>query len=216
MQNNVAIWDWSDLGNRNLKKLIILIYFNIRNSQMKNNLFILLIALTAIGFYACSGSGKNGSTDRTTTAIAKQPIDTADTRLAKHLSVFCNSQVEAAQLAANKASTQNVKVFAKQNAQLYSGLSNYLNQISENYTVKLPAELSATAKENLQNLEAIKGPSFDHAYLLQMLKDHNTMIREYNAAKNIQCVPLKTFVLSNQSTIIKQAYALSDLKDKTP
>lgn len=129
---------------------------------------------------------------------------------------FVNSQVEAAQLAANKASTQNVKVFAKQNAQLYSGLSNYLNQISENYTVKLPAELSATAKENLQNLEAIKGPSFDHAYLLQMLKDHNTMIREYNAAKNIQCVPLKTFVLSNQSTIIKQAYALSDLKDKTP
>jgi len=184
---------------------------------MKNNFCILLIALVATIFYACSGTGKNTSGDSTaTTASAKQPIDTADTRLAKDLSVFCVSQIEAAKLAETKASTKNVKTFAKQNEQLYTELSNHLNHISEEYAIKLPAEASATSKENFQILKAIKGASFDHAYLLCMLKDHNAIIREYNAAKTIQCIPLKMFVGSNQAAIIKQAYAISDLKDKTP
>lgn len=183
---------------------------------MKNNFRILFIALTTIGFYACSRSGKNASGDSTTTTSAKQPIDTADTRLTKDLSVFCVSQIEAAKLAETKASTKNVKTFAKQNEQLYTELSNHLNHISEEYAIKLPAEASATSKENFQSLKAIKGASFDHAYLLRMLKDHNAMIREYNASKTIQCIPLKMFVGSNQAAIIKQAYAISDLKDKTP
>lgn len=62
----------------------------------------------------------------------------------------------------------------------------------------------------------MKKSAFDHVYLLQMLKDHNATIREMNAAKNIQCAPLKTFVLSNQAAIIKQAYALAALKETTP
>ncbi|MEX8548359.1 MAG: DUF4142 domain-containing protein [Mucilaginibacter sp.] len=183
---------------------------------MKNSFLILFIALIATGFYSCSGNGKNASTDSTATTSAKQPMDTADTHLAKDLSIFCNNQVEAAKLAQTKASTQKVKTFAKQNEQLYAQLSNHLNQISESYNIKLPAEQSATAQKNLQDLKAVKGSSLDHAYLLRMLKDHNATIREYNAAKNIQCIPLKMFVGSNQAAIIKQAYAISDLKDKTP
>ncbi len=183
---------------------------------MKNSFLMLLLTLVVTGFYGCSGTGKTASGDSTaTSASAKQPIDTADARLAKDLSIFCNTQIEAAKLAETKASTQSVKTFAMQNEQLYTGLSNHLNQISENYAIKLPAALSAAAQKNLQDLKAIKGASYDHAYLLQMLKDHNAMIREYNAAKNIQCIPLKMFVGSNQAAIIKQAYAISDLKDKT-
>ncbi len=185
---------------------------------MKKNFCVILIALIFTILCSCSDTGKNSATDSSAQnrEPTKEPIDTADTRLANDLSVFCTSQINAARLAATKASTQKVKAFAKQNMQLYTELGNHLNQISEDYKIKLTAAPYATSKENLQHLNDIKGPSFDHAYLLQMLKDHNTMIREYNAAKNIQCVPLKTFVLSNQSTIIKQAYALSDLKDKTP
>ncbi|WP_299291522.1 DUF4142 domain-containing protein [uncultured Mucilaginibacter sp.] len=184
---------------------------------MKNSFLILLLTLVVTGFYGCNGTGKTASGDSIATAAStKQPIDTADARLAKDLSIFCNSQVEAAKLAETKASTQKVKNFAKQNEQLYTQLSNHLNQISESYNIKLPAEPSATAQKNLQDLKEIKSSSFDHAYLLQMLKDHNATIREYNAAKNIQCIPLKMFVGSNQAAIIKQAYAISDLKDKTP
>jgi len=194
-----------------------LTFFNVKNNDMKNSFRIFLIALTATGFYSCSGTGKTNSADSTAaTASSKQPIDTADIRLAKDLSVFCISQIEAAKLAETKASTKNVKTFAKQNEHLYTELGNHLNHISEEYAIKLPAEASATSKENFQSLKAIKGESFDHAYLLQMLKQHNAVIREYNAAKNIQCIPLKMFVGSNQAAIIKQAYVLSDLKDQTP
>ncbi len=184
---------------------------------MKNNFHILLLALVAISFYACLGNKKETATDSAvTTASAKQPIDTADARLAKDLSNFCTSQIEAAQLAETKASTKKVKAFAKENVKIYTELSNHLNSIAEEYAIKLPAEPLAMAKENIQKLSAIKEASFDHAYLLQMLKDHNAMIRENNAAKNIHCMPLKIFVGSNQAVIIKQAYAISDLKDKTP
>jgi predicted outer membrane protein len=184
---------------------------------MKNTFRLSLIVIIIAGFCACSRSGKNASADSTSVNNSgKQPIDTADTRLANDLSVFCTSQVNMAQLAEKKASTQKVKDFAKQSVELYTRLNTKLNLVSESYDIKLPAELTPAAKENFEHLSAIKEASFDHAYLLQMLKLHNAMIREYNAAKNIQCVPLKMFVASNQGDIIKNAYALSDLKDQTP
>ena len=183
---------------------------------MKNLFSSSLLFIVLVGFYACSGSGKSASADSTPLNSKKEAIDTADTRLANDLSVFFTSQVNAAQLAVTKASTQKVKEFAKQTAQLYTRLGNSLNSMSKTYAVTLPAVPTAVSKENLQQLTAIKGASFDHAYLLQMLKQHNVMIREYNAAKNIQCIPLKIFVGSNQADIIKQAYVISDLKDKTP
>ena len=185
---------------------------------MKNSFLILLLTLVVTGFYGCNGTGKTASGDSIATAAStKQPIDTADARLAKDLSIFCTIQIKAGQLAETKAKTKEVINFSKQNTQLYKQLGNNLNKISTEYDISLPAKLPIIRIENeLQSLSDIKGASFDHAYLLQMLKDHNAMIREYNAAKNIQCIPLKMFVGSNQAAIIKQAYAISDLKDKTP
>lgn len=192
--------------------------FNFKTDDMKNNICLMLVAIVSIGFYACSGSGNNAGTDSASlqNKSTKQAIDTAGTRLANDLSIFCSSQVQAAQLAQTKASTQKVKKFAKENEEIYAKAGINLNRVSDNYAVSLPAPLSAIATKELQDLKAIKGASFDHAYLLQMLKDHNKTIREINAAKNIQCVPVKLFVISNQAAIIKQAYTLSDLKGQTP
>lgn len=185
---------------------------------MKKNFCVILIALIFTILCSCSNTGKNSATDSSAQnrEPTKEPIDTADTRLANDLSVFCTSQINAAGLAATKASTQKVKAFAKQNALLYKELGNHLNQVLETFNIKLPAGPSAKSKENFQDLEGIKGASFDHAYLLQMLKDHNIMIRENNASKNVKCFPIKLFVISNQAAIIRQAYALADLKDKMP
>jgi len=184
---------------------------------MKKTFCLGLLATVSIGFYSCSSPEKNTSADSTAigSESKKQPVDTADTRLANNLSIFCTSQVNAAQLAETKASTSKVKAFAKQNALLYKELGNHLNQVSETFNIKLPAGPSAKSKENFQDLEGTKGASFDHAYLLQMLKDHNIMIRENNASKNVKCFPIKLFVISNQAAIIRQAYALADLKDQT-
>lgn len=148
--------------------------------------------------------------------IKKKAIDTSDTRLANDLSIFCTSQINAAQLAETKALTSKVKAFAEQMKEQYMQLNKNLNRIAESYQVRLPAALSVTSENNFKDLKRVKGASFDHAYLLQMLKDHNGMIRRINAAKNIQCFPIKLFVISNQAAIIKTAYVLSDLKDQTP
>lgn len=183
---------------------------------MKKKFYISLVTFFAIGFYSCSNPGKNISTDNTTTQtnLTKEPIDTADARLAKDLSIFCTLQVKTGELASTKASTQKIKNFGNQCVELYTKLGNSLNLISEKYNIKLPAATTPVSARNMQELEAIKGATFDHAYLLQLLKQHNVMIREINAAKNIQCSPLKLFVISNQADIIRKAYASAALKDK--
>ncbi len=181
---------------------------------MKNIFYSALIVIISIAFYSCSGFGKKNTADSSTqNTSTKKTIDTADARLANDLSVFCNFQVKAGNLATTKASTQKVKAFGKQNAELYNRLSNNLNSLAEEYDIKLPAAATTVSTENMQKLTGIK-EAFDHDYLLQILKQHNITIREINAAKNIQCLPLKQFVISNQADIIKQAYAISDLKDK--
>lgn len=174
------------------------------------NLFFMLMLIN----FSCSNNSQNNT--GTSTTAQKKRLDTADIRLANDLSGFFTSQVQAAQLVQARGSGKKVKELAKQNEQLYTQMGNYLNNLSEEYQVKLPAQLSPTTDKNLAELKAIKTARIDHAYLLQMLKDHNITIRETNAAKNVECVPLKTFVVSNQSAIIKQAYALSALKDITP
>lgn len=177
--------------------------------------FYSLFLSAIITVSACTNSQKsNSSTVIETTQ--KEKLDTADARLAHDISVFCTLQIKTATLAQTQATTQKVKDFGKQNTEIYSRLNNDLNRISESYKINLPATLSEKDNGNLNQLSAIKGASFDHAYLLEMLKFHNIMIREINAAKNIQCVPLKMFVVRNQGAIIKQAYALSDLKEQTP
>jgi putative membrane protein len=184
---------------------------------MKNSFYIALIALASIGIYSCSGSGKNAATESTAqNEVKKDALDTADLHLANDLSVFCTNQVNAAKLAQTKASTQKVKKFGKEMAELYTQLNTRLNVVAETFNITLPAAVPAVATEKIEQLSGIKGASFDHEYLLQMLKQHNITIREINAAKNIKCIPLKMFVVSNQGAIIKQAYALSALKEQTP
>lgn len=182
---------------------------------MKYSFYYLVFMLTLM-ICSCSNPQQHNSATATEQSTKKEPIDTADTRLANDLSVFCTSQIKGGQLATTQASTQKVKDFGKQTIEIYTRLSNNLNLISEKYDIKLPATATSASEERLQKLKAIKGVSFDHQYLLQMLKQHNAMIREYNAAKHISCLPLKMFVGGNQGDIIKQAYAISDLKDKTP
>lgn len=162
-----------------------------------------------------SCNNKPQSSSSATTSTKKQ-LDTVDTRLATDLSVFFNSQIQSAKLLEIKSTNKKVVELARQNEQLYTQMSNRLNGLSDEYEISLPAKPSAIAEKNLVVLRVTKLGLLDHAYLLQMLKDHNITIRETNVAKNIQCVPLKTFVLSNQAAIIKQAYALSALKDETP
>lgn len=175
--------------------------------------FYCLFFVSILSIFSCTNNHQNTTA---ATLPSKQKLDTADARLANDLSMFCTTQVQAAQLVQTKTTAQKVKGLAKQNEQLYTTMGNYLNNVSVGYNIKLPSALSPEAEKNFTDLKVIKTASLDHAYLLQMLKDHNRIIRKTNAAKNIQCVPLKMFVVSNQAAIIKQAYALADLKDETP
>lgn len=184
---------------------------------MKNSFYIALIALASIMFYSCSGSGRNTATDSTAQIeVKKEAIDTADQRLARNLSLFCSHQIIAGKVASTKASNQKVKKLGKQTVELYTKLSTSLDPILIRYNIKFSVATTENSKAKIQKLSAIKEASFDHEYLLQMLKQHNIIIHEINATKNIQCILLKMFVGSNQVAIIKQAYAISDLKDKTP
>lgn len=178
--------------------------------------FYPLFFMLMMAAVSCSNHPQNNNNTASDTSAQKQAIDTADTRLAKDFSVFITTQIQTSKLAETKSSNQKVKDFALKTVELYNRLNNRLNNISIEYQIKLPAELTSTAKSQIQDLKDIKSSSFDHDYLLQMLKQHNVMIREFNAARNINCVPLKVFSVSYQSDIIKHAYATSDLKDQTP
>lgn len=160
---------------------------------MKYCFYCLFFVSMLVGF-SCTNNHQNTTA---ATLPSKQKLDTADARLANDLSTFCTTQVQAAQLVRTKTTAQKVKDLAKQNEQLYTTMGNYLNNVSEEYAIKLPAALSPDADKKLSDFKSIKTALLAHAYLLKMLKDHNATIREMNAAKNIQCAPLKTFVLSN-------------------
>jgi putative membrane protein len=95
------------------------------------------------------------------------------------------AEVQLAQLAQQKASSEDVKELAKAIEQDHQKANEELKTIATNRQVDLPAEPGPKHQQLMSKLENLEGAAFDKAYTEAMVKEHKAEIKKFQKqAKN--------------------------------
>jgi putative membrane protein len=89
------------------------------------------------------------------------------------------AEVELGQMAAEKASSPEVKDFGQRMVKDHSRANDQLKQIATQKGVTLPSSPSAKDEATKKRLSKLSGSAFDQAYMQDMLKDHKADIAAF-------------------------------------
>jgi putative membrane protein len=138
---------------------------------------------------------------------------TTDQHFMKEAAQGGMAEVELGQLAADKASSAEVKEFARRMVKDHSQANDQLKQIASQKGVTLPTSLSAKDQATKNKLSKLSGDAFDQAYMSDMRKDHKADIAAFQKESATGKDPdLKQFASQTLPTLkdhLKQAESVS-------
>lgn len=124
-------------------------------------------------------------------------------------------EVEAARLAAEKASAPQLKTFAEKLRDHHQQANDELKQIASARGVSMPTQLQSKDKAMLDKLNKASGDKFDKEFISMVgLRDHKQDIRDFENARNETSDPdLKAWIektLPTLRTHLAEAQQISD------
>lgn len=148
-----------------------------------------------------------------TTEAGPGTSKTSDQHFMKEAAEGGMAEVEMGQLAADKASSPEVKEFGQRMVKDHSQANDQLKQIATQKGVTLPTSLNAKDKMTKEKLAKMSGDSFDQAYMQDMLKDHKKDIAAFQKESTSGSDPdVKQFASQTLPTLkdhLKQAETVS-------
>jgi putative membrane protein len=129
------------------------------------------------------------------------------------------AEVELGQLAADKASSPDVKEFAQRMVTDHSQANDQLKQLAAQKGVTLPSSPSPKNEAIKNKLSKLSGDAFDQAYMSDMLKDHRTDVAAFQKESTSGQDPdVKQFASQTRPTLkdhLKQAETISPKLNST-
>jgi putative membrane protein len=89
------------------------------------------------------------------------------------------AEVELGKLAADKASSDQVKQFGQRMVTDHGKANDELKSLAQSKNITLPTEIDAKDKATHDRLAKLSGAAFDRAYMQHMLADHKTDVNEF-------------------------------------
>jgi len=178
---------------------------------------IILLALIALFAFACKKS-ENQVADTGTTTVVTSTTDTSatttttgttaaslsdkDKEFVTKASQGGTAEVSLGQMAAAKATNNDVKEFGNRMVTDHSKANDELKQLAANKGITLPTEPGADEKKTEDALSAKSGKAFDKAYMTDMVKDHEKDVAEFQKeSKDAQDPDLKAWVTRTLPTL---------------
>ena len=142
----------------------------------------------------------------------------ADRKFVKDAAQGGMAEVELGQLAAEKASSDDVKKFGQRMVDDHSKANEDLKQLATKKGVHVPQQLSAKDKATKARLSKLSGEQFDKAYMANMVRDHKKDVAEFRRETESAKDPdVKNFAASTLPTLedhLKQAQSLAPGKSE--
>jgi putative membrane protein len=89
------------------------------------------------------------------------------------------AEVQLGQLAADKASSDQVKQFGQRMVSDHSKANDELKSLAQKKNITLPTDLDPQDKATHDRLSKLSGAAFDRAYMQHMLADHRKDVNEF-------------------------------------
>jgi putative membrane protein len=89
------------------------------------------------------------------------------------------AEVELGKVAADKATSPDVKKFGQRMADDHGKANDELKTLAQNKNITLPTTLDPQHKATVDRLSKLSGEAFDRAYMQEMLRDHRKDVSEF-------------------------------------
>lgn len=94
------------------------------------------------------------------------------------------AEVQLGQLAAQKASSEDVKQFGQKMVDDHTKLGDQMKEVAQKEGIGVPSGMTAKDRELETKLNSLSGDSFDNAYIKAMVKDHQHDLSEFKKEAN--------------------------------
>lgn len=132
---------------------------------------LVLMSATSAGGSA-PGSGQSAST-------AGATAKSADSHFVMDAAAGGMAEVEMGRLAADKATSPDVKEFGQKMVDDHSKANDELKQIASQKGITLPSAMNAREKAKMDKMSKLSGGAFDKAYMADMVEDHKKDVAEF-------------------------------------
>ena len=169
---------------------------------MKKLSLMMMIALAACMFQACSGNKDSAETadsinaerDTANAVEAGVAADEGDAKFAVDAANGGMAEVALGKLAEGKAVNAKVKEFATMMVADHTKANDELMALAKTKNITLPQAVSTDKQTTMDDLTKKSGSEFDKAYVDQMVDDHKKTISLFeDASKNAKDADLKAF-----------------------
>lgn len=173
-----------------------------RNTTVATAFFASLLALTPV--YAQNQGTTAGSTTETQKMDKKGSgqLSSQDQKFIMDAAKGGMMEVEMGRVAAQKASSADVKNFAQRMVDDHGKANSQLKSIASQKGVTLPTTLPADMKQEMDKMAKLSGAEFDKMYMSHMLKDHKKDVAEFEKeASNGNDSSVKSFAQQTLPTL---------------
>ncbi len=112
------------------------------------------------------------------------------------------AEVQFGQLAAQKASGDEVKKLGQKLVDDHSTMDRDIKPVADELGIRTPDKMNKMDQEEFTKLSALAGTDFDKEYLTYMLKCHRKDLHEYRAAGNQTTDPLLKDAVGNLAPVV--------------
>jgi putative membrane protein len=165
---------------------------------------------------ATDTSATTSTTITATTAVTSTaPLSKPDEDFAKKAAAGGMMEVELGQLAAAKATSQDVKDFGNRMVTDHGKAGDELKSLASQKGLTLPSTPSAEETKTSNDLSKKTGAAFDKAYMSDMVKDHEKDAKEFEkAAKSIKDPDLKNWATKTLTVVQDHLKMAKDVNGK--
>ena len=115
---------------------------------------------------------------RNTQSDASQ-LSSQDRKFVMDAAIGGMMEVEMGRMAAQKASSADVKAFGQRMVTDHTKANDQLKQIASQIGVTLPTTLPADKRQEMEKITRLSGAEFDRMYMSHMVKDHKKDVSEF-------------------------------------
>ena len=115
---------------------------------------------------------------------SKKMMKSADMTFAMKAAQGGMAEVEMGKLAADKGNSADVKAFGQHMVDDHSKANDNLKSVAQAENITLPTTMNAKDQAEYNHLKNLSGAAFDHRYVTDMVKDHETDVKEFQKEAN--------------------------------
>lgn len=115
---------------------------------------------------------------------ASKMMKAADTHFAMKAAQGGMAEVKMGQLAADKASSPDVKAFGQQMVDDHTKANDQLKSIAQEQGMTLPTDVNQKQQATYDRLSKLSGADFDRQYVKSMVMDHEEDVKDFRKEAN--------------------------------